>query len=361
MNTGSSAESSGETSSSPTTTSSGPSTSTSQPSAPTGIDALRKMTTEASGKIDNSTAPHASKEVAPGVVAPTAPAYTPNFKVKYFDAENKKQIEKEIDEWAKGAIKDKETEDKVLKTFAKAYGLDAAVMSRDKYKGEVGALQQEISETKRGLNMLSNFVQQGDLHSFFEAAKIPEEKVLKYALERIQYREWTPEQRAQYDNQRDVAAKAAFYEEQNQSLAQQMQTAGVHQRTSELQQVMSDPQVTQVAQAFDAQMGQGAFWNEVVRRGQWYAHQFQQDIPAHQAVNEVMRLAGMGMQQQPQTQVALPQENTVSSQPGTTMASNQAPQQKPIIPNIQGSGASPAKKSPRSIADLKKLSQQMSG
>jgi hypothetical protein len=66
MNTGSSAESSGETSSSPTTTSGSPSTSTSQPSAPTGIDALRKMTTEASGKIDNSTAPHASKEVAPG-------------------------------------------------------------------------------------------------------------------------------------------------------------------------------------------------------------------------------------------------------------------------------------------------------
>jgi hypothetical protein len=362
---GSASQTASTSSSSPSGASEGAKSSSAAPSGqPTSLSALKQMAEKKiSGETEKPTAPTLGGAEQTAPVVP--PAYTPNFKFKYLDAELNKQVEKEMDEWVRGYIKDAETEQKFQKLYAKAHGLDAAVQSREKHKGEALSLRQEIGDTRKSLNVLSGYVQNGDMQSFFEALKIPEDKVLKYAYERMQYRELSPEQRAAYDGQRDIAAKAQFLEEQNQSMAQHMQSIAVQTRESELSQTLNDPQVAQVAQSFDQRVGMpGAFRNEVIRRGQLYWHQFQKDIPAHQAVNEVLHLMGGLPQPQqapaPQQEAPTAHPNVSSPQGTAALGSHPTPEaRRPIIPNIQGSGASPAKKIPRSISDLKKLAQSM--
>lgn len=291
--------------------------------------------------------------------APIAPAYTPNFKFKFLDADGKTRKELEIDEWARTAIKDADSEKKVREIFEKAYGLDYTKASRDKFKTEAETHRTENLETKRALNVLSGYVQNDDMDSFFESLQIPEEKVLKYALNRIQYRDLPPEKRAEYDQSRGTARKAALLEEQYNNLQQEFQQTQVQTRKQEFNRVFQDSKVLDTAQAYDQRMGRpGAFHDEVVKRGQLYWHLYKQDIPAEQAVNEVMQMVGMPVAApQPAAQLAMEQPN-VTNQVVPTDASqtaSHAPEKKPVIPNIQGRGTSPAKKLPRSIKDLKAL------
>lgn len=270
-----------------------------------------------------------------------APVYAPNHKFKYFDPQQNKQIEKDFDEWIKGAVKDAKTEKEMRDLYEKAYGLEPVKASREKFKTEAEQLRSQMRDTHKSLNMLSQYVQTGDMHSFFDSLKIPEEKVLKYALERLQYRDMSPEQRAQYDNIRSTKTRAEFLEAQNQQYQQTLQETAQKARSSELDQKLSDPNVAQVIQAFDARLGQvGAFKQEVIKRGQYYWHAHKQDIPVEQAVQEVLQIAG-GMQPTPAS----------ISQPSPAAE----PQVKPIIKNIQGTGSSPAKKRPNSLEDLKKM------
>jgi hypothetical protein len=85
---------------------------------------------------------------------------------------------------------------------------------------------------------------------------------------------------------------------------------------------------------------QGAVRNEVIKRGQYYWHAYQQDVPVDQVVSEVLNLVGMQQQQQQQMQQA-------------------APQPKPKLPNITGKGSSPVKAVPRNLDDLRKLASRM--
>jgi hypothetical protein len=223
-------------------------------------------------------------------------------------------------------------------------------------------VKKELGETTEAINTLNHFVRKGDYQSFFEALRIPEDAVLKYALERVQYRQLPPERRAEYDNQRNVTQRAAILERQNQELAQQFQQTQVQHRHSELERTMSDPTISQAAQSFDARMGQpGAFQAEVIRRGQYHWFANQQDIPVDQAVREVMAMVGMSQTSQPQSMAQQPVLQQPIATPSEAPVGSHAPEnRKPVIPNIQGRGTSPAKKIPRSIADLKKLASEAS-
>lgn len=281
--------------------------------------------------------------------------YNPNLKFKYLDAKQNAKLEKEFDEWIKPVIKDSDTEKKVRELYEKAYGLDHAKSSREKVRTENETLRHENTETKRALGVLSTFVQNDDMQSFFEALKIPEDKVMKWALNRIQYRELPPEKRAEYDNMRNVQQRAALLEEQNQRLTEQYQTHSVQTRMSELDRSLADPQVGTVAQEFDRRMGyEGAFKKAVVERGQYYWAIHQQDIPVGQAVNEVLQMIG-GMPQTAAPTSDIANQNASQGALGVS----QTPERKPVIPNIQGRGTSPARKIPRSIADLKKISAEL--
>lgn len=277
-------------------------------------------------------------------VAPQAPAYTPNYKFKALDKEF------EFDEWLRPHIKSSDQEKKLRELYEKAYGLDHVKSERDKIRTDYKSVNEEYTILNKGLDNLNTMLTNKDFHGFFNALKIPEQDILQYALSRVQYSQLPPEQRQMLDQQYQEKQKLAYYEQANQELIAAYQNQMGQQRSYELDSYLNRPEVTSVASAFDARAGYaGAFKDEVIRRGQYYASlPNPQDIPVEQAVREIMSLVGT-----PSPQAAAMQEQQ------NMMAGQQSmPQQqtKPVIPNIKGRGTSPAKKVVRSISDLRKLS-----
>jgi hypothetical protein len=288
-------------------------------------------------------APQASPQ-APDQMAATEPApYSPNFKFKVMEEE------KEFDEWLRPVVKDAETEKRVRELYEKAYGLDHVKAERQKIRDELKSVKTEYDSVNSALSQLSEYVNKDDLHSFFRDLGIPEQKVLQYAIQRAQYSELPPEHRQQWDRQYEEKQRLYSLERQNQELQQTFQQQAVSQRMGELDSSLQRPEVMQIVQSFDSRVGKpGAFKEEVIKRGQYYASlPTPQDISVEQAVSEVLQLVGFQQQQSQQA---------AGAQSGTQVVS---PAGHPIIPNIKGRGTSPTKKVVRSIDDLRKLSAEI--
>jgi len=301
----------------------------------TGFDALREKAAKVLAGKDTSkgVAPSAEK-----VVTEDKPVYTPNFKFKVLDKEQ------EIDEWARGIVKDPDTEKKVRELFEKAYGLDHVKQERTRYRDAAAQAEQQYGALSRGLDYLGQMIDKGDLNGFFKELKIPEEKVLQYALSRVQYKELPPEQRQKVDAEYQTQQRLEYFERANQELLGAFQQTQIQQRTNELDSFLGRQDVAQAAQVFDQRVGRaGAFRDEVVKRGQYYASLPQpMDIPVAQAVQEILSYVGpINPQAQAQGEIE------------EAAAPLAAPAQKPIIPNIKGRGTSPIKKAVRSIDDIR--------
>jgi hypothetical protein len=283
-----------------------------------------------------------ANKVAPTPATPDKPSYQANYKFKVLDKEL------EVDDFLKGVIKDSETEKKVKELYEKAYGLDSVKADRQTLKTQLAEVQDKYTKTEQGLDTLGKYVQAGDFDSFFDSLNIPKANILKYALDLVQREQWTPEQKASWQQGREAQQQAQYYQTQNQQLLQQQQQLSIQQREFDLSMVMSKPDISSVVQAYDAGMGNpGAFRELVIKFGQAYAAQGQ-DIPAEQAVQEAVKYLkaanpNLGMTAQAPVQ----QSNVV------------APSNKPVIPNMPGKGTSPVRTTVKSIADIKKRAAEL--
>lgn len=275
------------------------------------------------------------------------PAYNPNYKFKVLDKEH------EFDDFVKAAVKDQETEKKARELYERAYGLDSVKQDRQTLKGELSSAKEKMARTDQALETLGEYVRGGDFDSFFEALNIPKHNILKYALELVQREQMPPEQKAQWQQSREATMHARTLEAQNQQLESQFQQMQVERRTFELDTAISRPEIAAVVQAYDAGIGSpGAFRDFVIRIGN-AAHAAQGvDLSAAQAVEEAMRhlRAVNPSLGQPQAQPQM----VANGGPQVVM-----PNQKPVIPNIQGRGTSAVKSSFTSFADLKKRGEEL--
>lgn len=326
-----------------------------------GAEASNQETTQDAG-VDQATVP-ATEEAAGGIAGHIAkvqaeggknpldaPAYTPNFKFKAADKEH------EFDEFIRGAVKNAEHEKKIRELYERSYGLDHVKGERDKFRNEFKGVNEQYGALNKGLDALSVMLRNKDYNGFFDSLKIPEQDVLQYALSRVKYMELPPEQRQQVDAQNEAQQRLTYLEQANQELIAGYQNQTVQQRTGELDTHLGRPEVSSIASAFDARIGRpGAFRDEVIRRGQYYASLPEsQDIPVEQAVREIMALVG---NVQPQATQAEAQEQV----DGAQAQHEQQTQNKPVIPNIKSRGTSPAKKVIRSIEDVRNLSKTFQG
>jgi len=305
---------------------------------------------ETAGGIAGHIAKVQSKGGALDAQTDAAP-YTPNFKFKAADKEQ------EFDDFVRGAIKSPEQEKKLRELYEKAYGLDHVKAERERFRTDYRNVNDQYSSLNKGLDHLSTMLKNKDYHGFFKALELPEQDVLQYALSRVQYKEMPPEQRQALDSQYEAQQKLAYLEQANQELVTGYQSQMVQQRTSELDGYIGRPEVAQVASDFDARVGKpGAFRDEVIRRGQYYASLPEsQDITVEQAVREIMGLVGFN-NTQAQNGAQASEQNMEESTPAPTMQN-----QKPVIPNIKGRGTSPVKKVARSIEDLRNMSKNFQG
>lgn len=272
------------------------------------------------------------------------PQYTPNFKFKVMDEE------KEFDEFIRGAIKDKEHEEKLRDLYTKAHGLEHHKKTHESLKERVEKhyrpLEETYNTTMNNIKYLDQAVQKKDYQTFFDTLKIPRQDILKYALDLVKYEEMSPEQKAQVDKQREIERNNEMLSQQTQSYQSQAQEYAVQVRTLQLNNELMRPEHNSFVQNFDAKAGKpGAFREQVIRHAELAFYRNQTDLPVEQAVQEVMALYG----------------NWIAPQVAPTPQQAPAPQvqqKPPVIPNVQSTGNSPAKKIPTSLADLRKMAKE---
>lgn len=277
--------------------------------------------------------------------APSEPEWTPDYKFKVMDKEY------EIDEFLRPAVT-KDTYEKVRDLYTKAYGLDHEKARAERYKSETDRLmpiEQQFVQQNKSLGYMGTLLEKKDYATLFKELNIPDDAVATYALDRMSYRELPPEKKQEYDRNLEDRQRLRMLELQNQDYSQQIQGTAVQARASDLDNHLSGP-IKSVVDAFDTRVGrQGAFRDEVIRRGQMAYYTQKKDVSVQEAADEVIRISGLSVQAPGQVQMS----NTanVASQPT----------QKAFIPNMKGSNMSPVRKQYSSVADLKKKYDEMFG
>lgn len=278
--------------------------------------------------------------------------FTPSFKYKVRDEEH------EIEEWARPFIKDEATQKKFQDLYTKGHGLEIAKTERDEYRTK-------FTNVEKSLNILNGYVQDyyknpqsgGDAaRNFIDSLGLPKEMFLQYAINELKYQNMTPEQRSEVDTVRQQNQYVNQLQMTNQQLAEQNEQIALNQRKLELNNALTDSQVSGIAQEYDSRAGrQGAFQDLVIERGIFQSQVNGVDIPVQQAISEVVNMLAVS---NPQGTAPTTQTGHVGTQPAQTQNFNQ--QQKPVLPNISGhSAASPVKRVVGSIQDIKDRYKQM--
>lgn len=268
------------------------------------------------------------------------PAFTPNFKFKVHDKEH------EFDEALKAVIKDEATEKKVRELYERGHGIDLVKQSRDNYQTQLTQATEKIQRTDEALEQIGKYAAGNDWDSFFGALKIAPDRILAYAVDLVK-RQQDPAYASAIEKDRHTRMTVEQYEAENQRLSAGNQQLAINQRMFELDQAISRPEITAIAQAFNAGMeNPGAFREQVIRIGQAYAAQGK-DIPVSQAVDEAVKY--------------LKAANPTIGQPPQTVVTSQVvtPSQKPVIPSVQGRGTSPIKSTIKNLDDLKKRAREL--
>lgn len=311
-------------------------------------DETSESTTDSVSTAPESTTESAdtSEGASSETTAPPAPAFKSDYKVKVYDEEQEIK-----DPFLKGLIKDEASDKQIKELYRKSASLDTYVGRHEKLK----ETYQQYQETTRPIveiyNNYQKAAQKGDLDGIFELLRIPNEAIFKYAVQKAEEAQLPQEQRYQIENQKQIQRQKEHLENQNQSLQSQQQQQLSQFRSQELGWVMSRPDVTPTAQAFDAKNGSGAFRKLVIDKGLAHhaATQGREDLSAEQATMEVMKMLGAFVNPANVNGSPAPQQNQLIPQ-------NEAP---PIIPNVTGRGSSPVRKQVRSISDLKKKHEEL--
>lgn len=285
-----------------------------------------------------------------------APEYTPNFKFKVFDQE------KEVDEWLRPIVKNKEMEDKVRDLLTKAHGLPKIKSERDGLRTEYDNFKKSIAneyapivQNYRDLSKMSAEARQsGDWGQFFHAAQIPAQAVIRWAANTVAHLEKNPNYLDQAQNSWKTNSNLTNLQSENETLKQQTERLHMERQQMELDYHLRTPEIQDYAQSFDTRMATpNAFRNEVIRRGALIEMTENRVATPQEIVSDMMRIYGGVPQAPSQTR---PMQGQVQSE-GTTTAVTGS-EGKPVLPNIKGRSGSPAKTIVKSTDDLRKIYAQ---
>jgi phage shock protein A len=272
---------------------------------------------------------------------PVPPQFQPDWKYKVKDKEY------EIEEWARSVAKDEETYKKLKRVFERHTGLDEVVQGRDQLKTQLAQIEPQLKEyqqVSKSLNEISHFYNTGDLDSFFERLKIPEDVIFNWLKGKHQRAQLPQEVQAQLENARQAQLKAYNYEQELNQLKQRDSQSQAEQQVQVLDNAIAS-KAGHVASKFNEAQGGNpqAFRNYVVFKGQTMTRELGRpatvDEVLDQTVKELSSL--MGGQMTPQA-------------PAATPGANGAP---PVIPVVKAGSQSPVRQPVKSIADMRKLAQ----
>lgn len=260
--------------------------------------------------------------------------------------------EHEIDEFVRGAIKDPDTEKKIKELYEKAYGLDIIKPRMQETRKELQDIKAENGNYRQSVEQLRDCYQRGDFETFFKHLAIPEEKVLQWVLDKVEYQQLPPEQRQVLDARQTAERRAWEAEQRAQQMEQKFESQASQAKGYALQVALERPDIKAFAESYDSLEGKpGAFRDAVCELGEytWYKTQGKVDLDPGQAAQQMMErlgkfVNGSGAQPQPS---------------GASLGTQPPAKEVPVIPNVGGRSTSPTKVKPKSLDDLRKLAQSM--
>jgi len=285
------------------------------------------------------------------VAAEVIEAYQPDYTYKVYGEQ------KELPEFLRPLVKDKEVESYFRTYHQKAEAFDVLKEKHEKaqseYANQQESFQKELAPVFESIQQMKRAADISDYDSFFKAAGVKSEDVFKWAVEKARYQDLTPEQRQMHDHRIATLRENSQLRYENEQTTAQMQDVLVSQRERELSLTLEDPTVNQIMQEFDSKRGRaGAFREEIVAyaNGQWYAKR--QDITPRQAVEGVLGLMGRNLDQgvMPHSTTQTNSANPAVVPPRTT---------KPTLPTMRSGHASPVKRAARSLDELRKIADQI--
>lgn len=278
------------------------------------------------------------------------PEWKPNLKVKAYDKEY------DIPEKFHKLI-DKDNEKDFRDTFEKAYALDVMKEKNSKIRAENESfktrIEKEFMPSINQFKKLERFLANNDYDNFF--ANIPAFKdpvvLQKYMLRALQQNDLPADQQAVYNEARAAKQRAYELEDERNSLKQQSeiatqaeQQAAIDATLNRLDESVAKPEIAAIAKEFDSRLGQdGSYKMEVLRKAAELATKLQRDVSIEEAVEHFNKMLGVSPQ---------------SAQPAQAQGQN-IPAPKPTLPSLNGRATSPANQKVKTIADLKKIRDQI--
>jgi hypothetical protein len=300
-----------------------------------------------SAPTDGAPAPDAGAPALNADGTPATPAWTPDFKFKVMDKEH------EIDPIFRPIIKDEETLKKVRRMQEQVLGLPHLEASRDEFKTKYQTALprlQEYEVVEKRLGKLSHLVQNKDFGTFFDMLKIPRAEVLRWVKQELDADQLPPEVRQEMERARQLNIQKWDAEQELNHYRSQEQQNAYNQAMMQVDQVIMHS-AGDVATQFNTRMNEPlAFRNAVINKGAAIQQATGQKPPLDQVINMVKADLARVM--------GIVEGGAPAAQP-TPGAPAQAQAKPPVIPAVKGGSASPVKTGPKSIADLRKLANEM--
>ncbi len=302
----------------------------------------------AQGKGDDDSASEPKEgDLPPGEDETEVPKFVPKTKFKVMEFGTDNQVEHEVPDLLKGLMKDEKSQEEVLALLNKAYGLEPVKQARAKAQQERDQVRKELTGVTGSISELRATYQRGDIDQFLDKLQIPHERMLQWALEKVNYSQLPESQQRDITEKRD-AQRRAYAAEQAAGTQEQR----IFEQERQTRQLMLDhgltrPDTSAFSQSYDAKVGKpGAFRDEVIAQGElaWVQSGGKTVLTPDQAIEAAMAKW---------KSFIVP----ATTPPGAAAAATTTTKAAPAtIPNVgAGRGSSPVKQQPTSIADLKKL------
>lgn len=285
--------------------------------------------------------PAAEKPLIPGQRAPdpaSPSTFVPNYKVKIMETE------RDIPELLRPLMKDAESAKAVKEIMEKAYGLDYVKPKLDEARTQLTQVSTQHSAVMRQIGIAQQQFKSGDIDSWLKTLAVPQESILQWVADKLEYSKLPPEQKAFLDERKQANERVMYAEQQASHYQQQHEQSLTQQVQMGLESALAKPEVDVVAKAYDARMGKpGAFRAELNRRGDYYWRTTNKVTPPEQLAQELVQILG------PMAPAAQPSPQAPAA---PAVQATQAPK-PPVIPNISGRSATALPSSVKSIADIR--------
>lgn len=263
--------------------------------------------------------------------AATPEEYTPDFNYKVYDEQ------REIPDYLRPLITNKETEEQIRSLMCKADGLDPLKEKYGKARDERDDLRNQFSQVERNMRELDHFKKK-DLGQFFKLAEISDDAVINY-VRGVLNRADDPDEAEAYRRHQDQIRDSFQADQRSQDLAAENQRLRFAQHERDMDIMMNSEAVSPFVQRFDQMSGKpGAFVEQVNDYGSRVYQAEQRYVTPMEAAAAVMeRYRGFINNTQPVDQ---PVEGATSQKPEA-------------IPNIgAGRTVSPTQKRPKNLEEM---------